>query len=240
MKFERLIPSCFSKACGPGGDMTLMAHSATYRAPSFMSSPLGTPHALILDVETLGQGVDAAIGTIGAVVVNVLTGEERGSFYTRVDLTLNQPGRVRDEGTLSFWANQKGVNPKAWAEMFDPSLPRGTLLRALESLGEFVRVMGEACGGLEIVGNGPEFDNAIIEHASQQLGNGSLWQFRRNQSMRTAVWLGRLLLGVDPKYDLEFEGVQHHALDDARHEAKVLVSVIGSLAVAITPSSKER
>ncbi|WP_279448496.1 hypothetical protein [Aeromonas hydrophila] len=38
--------------------------------------------------------------------------------------------------------------------------------------------------------------------------------------------MGRLLLGADPKYQIPFEGVQHHAGDDSRHEAKVAVAIV--------------
>lgn len=208
---------------------------------------IGTPYVAVLDVETLAMSIHAVIGTIGVTVVNVLTGEELGHFYTRIDLSLEQPGRVTDESTLAFWKGLRETHPVAWAEMFDPALPRGTLRRALESLAEFLRFMEAGGREIEVIGNGPEFDNSIIEDACRTEGAPSLWHFRRNQSMRTMVWMGRLLLGVDPKYQIPFEGVPHHAGDDSRHEAKAIVSIVrsfrGSLVVgswSYPPAGKDK
>ncbi|MGL5480368.1 MAG: 3'-5' exonuclease [Aeromonas veronii] len=201
--------------------------------PQFLNSPKATPFIAVLDVETLAQSVHAVIGTIGVTVVNVMTGQEIGHFYTRIDLNLPQSARVMDQDTLAFWERQKTENPAAWAELFDRSLPRGSLRRALESLAEFLNFMEAGGREIEIVGNGPEFDNAIICDACKQLDLHELWHFRRNQSMRTGVWMGRLLLGVDPKYQIPFEGVQHHAGDDSRHEAKTIVSIVRSFVTGL-------
>lgn len=194
---------------------------------------IGTPYVAVLDVETLASSIHAVIGTIGVTVVNVLTGEELGRFYTRIDLNLKQPGRVFDSSTMAFWEGLRETHPAAWAEMFDPSLPRGTLRQALESLAEFLHFMEAGGREIEVIGNGPEFDNAIIADACSTEGVASLWHFRRNQSLRTLVWMGRLLLRVDPKYQIPFEGVQHHAGDDARHEAKTIVSIVRSFVTAL-------
>lgn len=187
---------------------------------------IGSPYVALLDIETLAKSVNAVIGTIGATVVNVMTGEELGYFYTRIDVSLEQPGRITDEETMAFWEGLSRKNTNAWAEVFDPSLPRGTLRRALESLSEFLHVMGAGGREIEVMGNGPEFDNCIIQDACRTEGVPCIWHFRRNESLRTLVWMGRLLLGADPKYQIPFEGVQHHAGDDSRHEAKVAVAIV--------------
>ena len=78
-----------------------------------------------------------------------------------------------------------------------------------------------------------EFDNVLLADAYDKWGIEQPWQFRGNQSLRTAVWMGRKLLDIDPKYDLQFEGIQHHALHDARHEAKYLLHIMGAFKKAI-------
>lgn len=190
---------------------------------------LATPFLAVVDIETLAQSIDAVIATIGITVINVLTGIILGEFYVRVDH--NQPGRVTDEPTLAFWAELKVSHPEAWAEVFDERLSRVSLSTALLGLKSFLATMAaDGSREIEVMGNGPEFDNAIVLHAAKQLNMGDLWGFRRNQSMRTAVWLGRLLVGRDPKYQIRFEGVQHHALHDSRHEAKVTSVIVCDLA----------
>ncbi|MGL5225806.1 MAG: 3'-5' exonuclease [Aeromonas sp.] len=188
-----------------------------------------TPFAAVLDIETLGQDVTAAIASIGATVINVMTGEEVGHYYTRVEWATGQSERAQEPETLSFWAKQKEESPAAWNEVFDEALSRPSLALALSGLKSFFKALEDLGMELEIVGNGPEFDNVIIDHACKQLGIAPLWQFRRNQSMRTVVWLGRLLRGVDPKYDIPFIGAPHHAGDDSRHEAKVISAAVRAL-----------
>jgi hypothetical protein len=202
-------------------------------ATQFRNHPMATPFIAVLDVETLAQSVHAVIGTMGVTVVNVMTGEEIGHFYRRVIWRDQQDGRAIDASTMAFWNEQKEANPAAWAEMFDDSLPRCPLKQALLELTCFLQQVSAGGREIEVVGNGPEFDNAIIADACWHLGLSEPWYFRRNQSMRTAVWMGRLLLGVDPKYQIPFEGVQHHAGDDSRHEAKAIVSIVRSFVTAL-------
>lgn len=189
---------------------------------------MASPYLAVVDIETLAQSIDAVIASIGVTVVNVLESSILGEFYVRVDH--DQPGRVTDESTLAFWELLKVSHPEAWTEVFDESLSRESLPSALLGLKSFLATM-EADGtrDIEVMGNGPEFDNAILLHAANQLRLGDLWLFRRNQSMRTVVWLGRLLVGRDPKYQIPFEGVAHHSLHDSRHEAKVINAIVGDL-----------
>lgn len=53
----------------------------------------------VVDIETLGKGVDAVIGTIGIVIVDVAQLRVVDEFYCRVDLA---QGRQRDDDTLAF------------------------------------------------------------------------------------------------------------------------------------------
>ncbi|EFP9527554.1 3'-5' exoribonuclease [Shigella sonnei] len=189
-----------------------------------------SPVVVVLDVETLGKGERAFLASIGAVARNVISGKELGTFYTRIDTTIEQPGRERDAGTLQWWESVLASgNKAAYDEIFDASLPRGTLTRALESLAAFFDMISAHCkpgSYIQVMGNGPEFDNSIVTHAYESNSMQVPWKFRVNQSMRTIVWMGRLLLDIDPKYTVPFHGVQHHALDDARHEAETLQVVI--------------
>ncbi|EPS0409735.1 3'-5' exonuclease [Shigella sonnei] len=196
-----------------------------------------SPVVVVLDVESLGKGERAFLASIGAVARNVISGKELGTFYTRIDTTIEQPGRERDAGTLQWWESVLASgNKAAYDEIFDASLPRGTLTRALESLAAFFDMISAHCkpgSYIQVMGNGPEFDNSIVTHAYESNGMQVPWTFRVNQSMRTMVWMGRLLLDIDPKYTVPFHGVQHHALDDARHEAETLQVVIDRFSGAL-------
>lgn len=188
-----------------------------------------SPIVIVIDTETLGRGERAVIGTIGAVARNVMSKKDLGQFYTRINLELEQPGREIHEDVTEWWDGMASSNPAAWREMFDPDLPRGDLPTALASLADFIAMVKAHCkpgSYVQVMGNGPEFDNAIMAHAYESHGMPLPWPFRANQSLRTPVWMGRLLLGIDPKYDGVFSGTQHHALHDAQHEAEVLQTII--------------
>ncbi|WP_421205406.1 3'-5' exonuclease [Aeromonas enteropelogenes] len=176
----------------------------------------------VLDVETLAQNPHATIGAIGVVIVDVVKLQAVDEFYCRIDLA---QGRLRDDDTMAFWERQKIESPAAYQEMFG-NAGRLFLADALEALSTFLGRHFDKVMVVEIMGNGSDFDNVVLTDAYQQWSVSLPWHFRGNQSLRTAVWMGRVLLGIDPKYQLPFEGIHHHALHDARHEAAYLIAIL--------------
>ncbi|MGL6052688.1 MAG: 3'-5' exonuclease, partial [Aeromonas salmonicida] len=130
-----------------------------------------------------------------------------------------------DDDTMAFWERQKSESPVAWEEMFG-NAGRLFLVDALQALSNFLGRHFDKVAVVELMGNGSEFDNVLLADAYQQWGVDQPWWFRGNQSLRTVVWMGRQLLGIDPKYQLPFEGTRHHALHDARHEAAYLIHIL--------------
>ena len=186
----------------------------------------------VIDIETLAKGPDAKIMTIGCSIENILCGEqhENGTFYVRVDR--DQCGRVECPETLQWWEEQKESNPEAYAEVFDESLDRVILPQALRMLTEFLERHIPDIKQRQVMGNGSEFDNVILSHAYESYYHSKTpWHHKGNQSLRTVVYLGRLVLGIDPKYTLEKpEGfIEHHALDDAEHEGRYAQIIIQGL-----------
>ncbi|MBQ4675563.1 3'-5' exoribonuclease [Aeromonas hydrophila] len=184
---------------------------------------MNTPSLVaVVDIETLGKGADAVIGSIGVVIVDVTRLQAIDEFYCRIDLA---QGRQRDDATLTFWEQQKAESPAAWEEMFG-NAGRLFLVDALRALSNFLSRHFSKAAAVELMGNGSEFDNVLLADAYRQWGVEQPWGFRGNQSLRTAVWMGRVLLGIDPKYQRPFEGIRHHALHDARHEAAYLIDIL--------------
>ncbi|MCX4045671.1 MULTISPECIES: 3'-5' exonuclease [Aeromonas] len=176
----------------------------------------------VVDIETLAQGHNAVIGTIGVVIVDVAQLRAVDEFYCRVDLA---QGRQHDDDTMAFWERQRIESPAAWEEMFG-NAGRLFLVDALKALSNFLGRHFDKVATVELMGNGSEFDNVLLADAYLQWGVDQPWWFRGNQSLRTVVWMGRQLLGIDPKYQLPFEGCRHHALHDARHEAAYLIHIL--------------
>ncbi|MBJ7536978.1 3'-5' exonuclease [Marinomonas transparens] len=177
---------------------------------------------IVTDIETKDTLQTAVILSIGAVVVDTDTLTIGETFYCVMDE--NQPGRTVSESTMVWWEKQKKENPEAWSAAF----PRYSMTFLKEGLNIFKEWIEET--GIkrpQVFGNGPEFDNMILEHAFKtELGRSAPWDFGSNQSIRTAVLFGRELLGINPKYELSFEGCQHIAISDALHEARTLIEIL--------------
>lgn len=178
---------------------------------------------IVVDIETLGKANNAKIATIGAVAVNLLSRELLGEFYVKCDLL--QPGRSVNIDVLDWWTEQGKTNKQAHNEIFGQDGDRESLPRALALFSEFIEAIYHKGYRPQVMGNGPEFDNVILNDAYTQHNIETPWDFGCNQSLRTAVLFGRVFLGIDPKYQGEFTGIVHHALDDARHEANSLLTI---------------
>ncbi len=185
-----------------------------------------SPLVAVVDIETLSTGINAKILSVGCVLVDVLDGRSVAEFYQRVEMD-TQLQRDSDQDTIRWWSEQNKRNNAAFREVFCSDLHRLPLKTVLL---EFERFLSLHFGQTkrQVMGNGPEFDNAILAHAYQQCGLSPAWHYAGNQSLRTVVWMGRVLLGVDPKYG-ENAGIKHHALDDARHEARYLLDIMQAL-----------
>jgi len=189
-----------------------------------MLKPLDiSPLVAVVDIETNAKCENAQILTIGAVIVDVAEGVTVAEFYQRVELE-SQPDRVSCFDTISFWMETNKTHPVAYKEAFSTDLLRYPLKSVLAAFNNFLSVhFGNE--KRQVMGNGPEFDNVILAHAFEQCGLKPAWHYGANQSLRTAVWMGRLLLGIDPKTSA-MSGTKHHALDDARHEARYLLDIM--------------
>lgn len=188
-----------------------------------------------LDIETTDTQVTAVIASIGIASVNVITGALVGKFFQSVDVA-TQEGRTSSQGTIDFWTDRTKTSQQAYDLTF---AGESSLFNALGSVTAYLLNMEAENGGgkVQVIGNGPEFDNSIVDHAFQQLGLRAPWGYQGNQSARTLIWLGRAS-GLDIKYSDEFKGVKHHALDDALWEAHCGQTILNSVAPALfgTPS----
>ncbi|MGH8433688.1 MAG: 3'-5' exonuclease [Pseudomonas sp.] len=168
----------------------------------------------VLDLETMGKGPRAAIVAIGCV--EVYNGAPGGEFYQRVDLenALNYGGEA-DASTIQWWLRQ---GAEARVEI-DGSQGGESIWNALGALRAF---MGSNAHLNEILvwGNGATFDNVILSSAYSAAGTERPWAYWNDRDLRT-------LLALYPAAkQIPFEGTKHHALHDARHEARQLVRAL--------------
>lgn len=172
---------------------------------------------VMIDIETLGTGFDSVVASIGAVQFNPDTGHVGNgrNWLVSVEDSARLGFKVDCE-TIDWWKRQ----PEAARKQLDgEQLVRSVTLELLDWLNKL-------CDKDDLIvwGNGPTFDLAILRNLFEQMDYDLPWHYWNERCVRTQVEVGRLL-GIDPKKTLEFDGVQHVALDDAKHQARY-VSVI--------------
>lgn len=184
-------------------------------------STSGSVTDIVIDIETLSLRNTAAILSIGAAAITE-SAEPAGLFYERIDIdSCLDKGMTIDADTLAWWFKQptKYMNISGGMGATD----------ALRNLFAWIIELGygKDSSATNIWGNGPEFDNAIIINAAYRLlpksvVNDMLWDYRRNQSVRTLWHINEMLgLGVTYKYDYP----SHVAVFDAIVEAKFVGEV---------------
>lgn len=163
---------------------------------------------IVLDLETMGNGPNAAITAIGAA--RVRGGAVVASFYRKVDLgSAMACGGDATASTIEWWLQQ---SEEARADMVVPGV------HIMEALVEFKRWLGT---GVDLVwGNGSSFDNVILMSAFRKTGSSDPWPFWTDRDLRT-------ILNLYPEAkNIPFTGTKHNAQDDAVHQAKQLIAAL--------------
>ena len=165
---------------------------------------------VMLDLETMSVRSNAAIASIGAVKFEVGQGVI-DTFYRTIDLrTCKAMGLHVDPETVAWWQKQE---PAA----------RNALLKDNISLHQALVDFAEWFGPNSIPtwGNGAGFDNVILENAFLACNMKRPWLPWEDRCYRTLKNI--IQVPIDPR-----EGVYHNALDDAMHQTKHLLKILGS------------
>lgn len=172
---------------------------------------------IMVDLETLDTKPTAIILSIGACRVNFNTGEPTDPFYRVISVdSCKEVGLTESESTRKWW---DGQSEEARRVFTDPSVP---LLQGLSDFSTYLRQFG--VGNLKLWGCGSDFDNVILSNAYEALGSQAPWRFYNNRCYRT---IKKAL-----EHHIEEpvrEGVYHNALDDAMHQAWVLLQLAGKI-----------
>lgn len=168
---------------------------------------------VMLDLETMGTGPDAAITAIGAVSFELESGELGFMLYVpvRLDSSVSLGGTM-DASTVLWWNRQADA---AREHLWDPNAR--SLPDALDAFTSWCLALG-AREQIAVWGNGSDFDNAILRSAYQRCNMPAPWTHRGNRCYRTAK---QLLPGPE----LQRIGTHHNALNDAVSQARHLVGL---------------
>lgn len=158
----------------------------------------------MIDIETLGNGSDAAIIQIGAVTSD---GEQ---WESTIKFSSAMKHGVVDPHTLKWWMNQSSEAVSSVSSGTD------TLEDALEGLHNFIKSTGSKYFWAHAT-----FDFPILNNAFNSTGVKNPIHFRMTRDLRTIEhFFGK-------KIDWEErEGTHHTALDDARFQIKHLEKML--------------
>ncbi|ASE45328.1 MULTISPECIES: 3'-5' exonuclease [Citrobacter] len=176
---------------------------------------------LMVDLETMGSGPDAPIVSIGAVYFDPSTGNTGAEFYQVVSLESSMSfGMKPDASTIQWWLKQSSEARSAI--LVDEAMG---LRETLELLADFIAE--NAANGshtVQLWGNGCSFDNVILRRAYALAETPFAVPFWNDRDVRTMVELGKSV-GINPRFDIPFEGDMHNALSDARHQVKYVSAI---------------
>ena len=170
---------------------------------------------VMIDLETMGNKPNAPIIAIGAVFVDMTTGELGKEFYSEVNLESSvAAGCEMDTSTVLWWLKQSDDARAKFAN--NDNAPH-----LLSVLLEFAEFMGR---GAQPWGNGAGFDLGILANSYRNLGMEPPWMFWSERDVRTIVELDR-----NNHKKMPFTGIPHYALDDAKHQVKYVSAIVRDL-----------
>jgi len=176
---------------------------------------------LMVDLETMGKKPGAPIVSVGAVFFDPASGKTGAEYYQVINLESSMSFGARpDASTILWWLKQ---SPEARsAIVVDDTVG---LVEALEQFLDFIAEnAANGSRSVQLWGNGSSFDCSLLE-AAFELADTPFpiphWNYR---DVRTVVELGKAV-GLNSRYDIPFEGDQHNALADARHQVKYVSAI---------------
>jgi len=177
---------------------------------------------VVVDLETLGTAEDAAILQIGCVIPVFSYSKLPNQPDKFFEATIAYEHAIgsefsKDPDTLDWWEKQSSEARKSVFSGQD------SYEDAFGKLRDWMLSIKAQGFEIRLWGNGPEFDNRILDYALRCYNITNLWGFRDNHSMRTAQ-----LFFPQYKKWLEKTGekyIKHTALGDAMYEAEILEEV---------------
>lgn len=163
----------------------------------------------MVDLETMGLQPESVVVSVGMVRFNAngIVSE----FYERLDMQEQvEAGRTIDPSTVQWWARQSASVREELA-----SLSRSPVEDALIRLRQFSHTGDNKTGPLW--GYGAAFDNVVLRSLYRTFNVGYAWSYRQDMCFRTVANMAGFEFG-------EFNGLEHHALDDARNQALNLIA----------------
>lgn len=173
---------------------------------------------VMLDLETMGNGPQAAIVAIGAVEFDVPTQQIGERFYTVIDLESSvAAGGVMDASTVLWWLKQSDEARAAFDRSGDH------IATALQRFSGWMENRAKI-DSVRVWGNGAAFDNVILASAYRRNGTKQPWVFWNDRCYRTVK-------AQHPEVKMQRNGTHHNAVDDAESQARHLIAMLTANAI---------
>jgi 3'-5' exoribonuclease Rv2179c-like domain len=197
---------------------TSQSASAVIGHPAGEDATLMTTHVMI-DLETWGTLPGSALRSIGAVTFSPYgVPHQEEEFYSNIDRASCEAAGLRVDGNTEAW----------WTRQSEHAQKR--LLENCRSLTVVVDAFAnwwDGVNGTYVWSNGANFDEVLWRVAVNHVdSDGVPWKYWNVRDTRTCWHLAR----VNPK-TIPFQGVQHDAIADARHQAKCVTKAYEILGI---------
>lgn len=162
----------------------------------------------MVDIETMGEGSNAVICSIGAVEFEINTGETRSVFYRKVDIqSCLDAGLAVDGATIKWWLRQNADAQK--------EIATGEAVSIQQALADFSGFISGCSENVRLWSNGKHFDMSRLADAYKACRMEIPWKYYNVRDCRT-------LADIMPeiKQGIQRAGVAHHALDDCLYQIK--------------------
>lgn len=176
-----------------------------------------TTHVM-LDLETWGILPGSALRSIGAVTFSPYGDRhEEKTFYANIDQrSCEDAGLIINRETAIWWSQQSLAAQNRLEE--NPQMLRDAV--------HAFAIWWQSVGGTYVWSNGANFDEVLWRVAAGRVDHGTPWKYWNVRDTRTCWHLARL----NPK-SVPFDGVQHDAIADARHQAKCVTQAYSMLGI---------
>lgn len=165
---------------------------------------------VMVDIETLGLEIGSAIISIGAVAFDSDGLGE--TFYRSVSISSCQDAGLTVDGyTLEWWLDQDDAAREQ--------------LAGGDDLGDVLSKFGvwyHERDAEEVWANSPSFDCEMLEYAGDAVGVQMPWEYDEERDFRT-------LASLPQAPDMEQDGTEHDALDDAKYQARTVIETLQNL-----------
>lgn len=173
---------------------------------------------LMIDLETLGTGVNAPIISIGAVWFDIDKKEIGDTFYAILDVAdqMDTKTRFADSSTIKWWMTQDGAAKKVFRDGAHPS--KMVLETFRKWIMDHAKSKAKTTRNCKPWGNGAAFDITLMETLFKDYDVTCPWIYYNAMDLRTF----KRFVAKGAKVEV-LEGAKHNALDDAVAQAKYVL-----------------